>query len=110
MVLLWWEYSVIAAMFAAILVAFAAMSFSFARVRVQKWVGGAIGTFMQNLANQAAEEGGIEGSPSPGLIKLGGFEINVGTIKSLLEIAPQLMKLGETLGLNRGGGARGGGW
>ncbi len=101
--LIWWEYALLGGLFATILTVFAASVFGFMRVRVQKWIGGAIGNFMTNLANEAAEEGGVEGH-TPGMLKLGGFEIDVGTIKELIGIAPQLLQLAKVFGLTGGGG------
>ncbi len=69
------------------------------------WVGGAIGRFWQKL-QEAAEEEGPEGSTA-GMIKLGGFQMDVGTIKSLMEIAPQLLQLAQSFGLVKGGGGGG---
>lgn len=106
MVLIWWEYVLIAAMFAGILLAFAGMSFSFARVRVQKWIGGAIGNFMTNLANQAAEEGAGNSSPgsSSGTLNLGGFKIDRETVGMIVEYGPKLVELGRAFGFIKGGG------
>lgn len=70
------------------------------------WVGAAIGRFMQNLAEEAEVEGG--GVPgTPGQLKIGGFQIDVGTIKELMGIAPQLIQLVKTFGLLSGGGGGG---
>lgn len=59
------------------------------------WVGGAIGRFMQDLSKKAEEEG-IEagGDGAPGSIKLGGFEIDVGTVQTILGIVQTLQSMG----------------
>ena len=111
MVVLWYEYVVIAAIISGVLTAFAGITFGFLRVRVQKWVGGAIGNFMTNLANQAAEEGGqpsLGGGPS-GPLELGGFKIDPRLIGMAIEYGPQLLKLAEQFGLVKGGGGSTGG-
>ncbi|MEE9173335.1 MAG: hypothetical protein V3U41_10605 [candidate division NC10 bacterium] len=81
------------------------------RPKVQQWIGGAIGRFMQNLANQAAEEEGSATSPGhAGALELGGFKIDVGTIKELLGVLPEIMKaikMFQGVGLLGGGGAGG---
>ncbi len=115
MTLLWWELALIGAINALILTVFAAGLFGFMRVRVQKWIGGAIGNFMTNLANQAAEEegAGLPGTTSPGagVLKLGGFSIDIRTIKELLPVLPQLMEAAKMFGLLKGGtGGSGGGY
>ncbi len=107
MVLLWYEYALIAAIFATTLTLTVWTAFLLSRVRVQKWIGGAIGNFMTNLANQAATEEGGSGGGAPGMLKLGGFEIDVGTIKELLAIAPQALQLAKMFGLTGGGGGGG---
>ncbi len=106
MALLWWEYGVIAAIFAGILLSILALGFSFARVRVQKWIGGAIGNFMTNLANQAAEEGAnpSSASSSPGTLNLGGFKIDPAILQAAVEYGPALLKLAQQFGLMKGGG------
>ncbi len=110
MVLIWWEYALIGVLFAVILTVFAAGLFGFVRVRVQKWIRGAIGNFMTNLADQAAEEEGSSSSgSSPGVLELGGFKIDVATIKELLAIAPQALQLAKMFGLTSGGGGASGG-
>ncbi len=75
--------------------------------KAEIWMGGAIGRFMQNLAKQAEEEGegGVPGTS--GTLKLGGFSVDVGTIKELLAIAPQIIQLAQMFGLV--GAATGGG-
>lgn len=107
MVLIWYEYVLIAAIFATTLTLTVGIAFLLSRVRVQKWIGGAIGNFMTNLAKTAEKEGTEGSSPGAGVLKLGGFQIDVGTIKQLMEIAPQLMQLGQMFGLVRGGGGGG---
>lgn len=107
--LIWWEYVLIAAIFASILTLFSAGVFGFMRVRVQKWIGGAIGNFMTNLANQAAEEGAGNSSPgsSPGTLELGGFKIDPQMLGQLAQLAtqygPQLVSLAQQFGLMKGG-------
>lgn len=94
------DLALIAAIFAGILLLFAGLTFGFARVRVQKWIGGAIGRFMQNLATQAAEEEGATSESSPsGALNLGGLKIDAGTIQSIAEI----LKVVQSLGFLKGG-------
>ncbi len=90
-------------LFAAILAGAGYIAVKFFRPRVQQWIGGAIGNFMTNLMNQAEKEG-VEGGGTPGLLKLGGFEIDVGTIKELLAIAPQALQIAKMFGLTGSGG------
>ncbi len=108
MALIWYEYAIIAAIFAGILALSMYGGQSYYRVKVQKWIGGAIGNFMTNLAKQAEKEG-VEGGGVPGVLKLGGFQIDVGTIKELLAIAPQALQLAKMFGLTGTGGGPGGG-
>ncbi len=70
---------------------------------VAQWVGAAIGRFMQNLANQAAEE---EGSTSVGAqaLNLGGFKIDPQLIELAIKYGPQLIELAKSFGLIKGGG------
>ncbi len=70
----------------------------------EMWMGGAIGRFMQNLSEQAAEEGVEGSSPGSGTIKLGGFQIDVGTIREILPIIPQILQLAQMFGVVKGGG------
>ncbi len=107
MALIWYEYAIIAAIFAGILALGMYGGQNYYRVKVQKWIGGAIGNFMMNLAKEAEEEGGVAGIP--GVLKLGGFEIDVGTIKELLAIAPQALQIAKMFGLTGTGGGGGGG-
>ncbi len=67
------------------------------------WVGGAIGRFMQNLAKQAEEEGEAVGSTPTGAFNIGGFKIDPGMIKSLME----LYKLAQDMGIIGPGGLQG---
>ncbi len=98
MVLLWYEYVLIAAIFATTLTLTVWSAFLLSRVRVQKWIGGAIGNFMTNLANQAAKE---EGSTSveAQTLSLGGFKITPDLIKSIAQLA----QLAQQFGLIKGG-------
>lgn len=106
MVLMWYEYALIAATFAGILAAFVGVMFGFLRVRVQKWIGGAIGNFMTNLAAQAAEEEGSGSSPA-GALNLGGFKIDAATINSIASI----LKVVQGMGIFKGGSGGGSsGW
>ncbi len=76
----------------------------------EMWMGGAIGRFMQNLSKQAAEEeGGSSSGFSSGALELGGFKIDVATIKELLPIIPQIIQMAQTFGLMKGTGGSGGG-
>ncbi len=108
MVLIWYEYAIIAAIFAGILALGMYGGQSYYRVKVQKWIGGALGNFMTNLMKEAEKEG-VEGGATPGMLKLGGFEIDVGTIKELLTIAPQALQIAKMFGLTSGGGSGSGG-
>ncbi len=75
------------------------------RSEAQQAVGGAIGRFMQNLTNQAAEEEGAAGPSSPGgAFNLGGFKIDAGTIRSIAE----LLKMAKDMGFLKSGGEGGG--
>ncbi len=110
MALIWYEYELIGVLFLAILLVFAGGLFGFMRLRVQKWIGGAIGNFMTNLANQAAEEEGPGSTQTPGQLELGGFKIDIGTIKELLGVLPEIMKAIKMFqGLGLLGGSGGGG-
>ncbi len=105
MVLLWYEYVLIAAIFATILTLTVWIAFSLSRVRVQKWIGGAIGNFMTSLAKQAAEEeGGSSPGSSTGALELGGFKIDPSMIKTFME----LYKMAKDLGIIGPGGLLGG--
>ncbi len=111
MALIWWEIGLIVALNAAILAGTLLMFLRFGAPkllsRAEVWMGGAIGRFMQNLS-QAAEEEGMEGSsPGTGSLKLGGFQIDIGTIKELMKLAPQLIQLAQTFGLVSGSGGGG---
>lgn len=109
--MLWWEFGLIAAIFAGILLSFSALMFGFLRLRVQGWIGGAIGNFMTNLAKQAAEEGASPSpnSASPGTLNLGGFKIDPAMIQTIAEYGPQLLRLAQQFGLMKGGGGSAGG-
>ncbi len=66
--------------------------------------------FWKTLSEKVNEEEGVSGGGSPGVLKLGGFEIDVGTIKELLAIAPQALQLARMFGLaGTGGGGSGSG-
>ncbi len=111
------DLALIAATFAGILSLAVGMTFLLARSRVQMWIGGAIGRFMQSLSNQAAEEEGAgspgvssASSPGVGVLKLGGFSVDVRTIKELLPILPQLMEAAKMFGLLKGGAGGSGGY
>ncbi len=86
------------------------IAFLASRVRVQKWIGGAIGKFMLNLSKQAVEEGGAGVSPSSGTLNLGGFKIDPGLIKLAVEYGPRLMELAKQFGLVKGGTGGAGGY
>ncbi len=112
MALIWYEYGLIGVLFLAILLVFAGGLFGFMRLRVQKWIGGAIGKFMLDMSKQAAEEEGGSSSGSPaGALELGGFKIDVGTIKELLGVLPEIMKaikMFQSIGLLGGSSGAGG--
>ncbi len=104
MVLIWYEYVLITAIFAGILSLGGYLAFKWSRVRVQKWIGGAIGNFMTNLANQAAAEEGGEAAPGGGsTLNLGGFKIDPATIRSIAEILKVVQSLGFFKGTGEGG-------
>ncbi len=108
MPLIWWETALIVALNAAILAGILTL---FVKVgaprllsRAEVWMGGAIGRFMANLAQQAAEEEGTGSSPGSGTLKLGGFQIDIRAIKELMPIVPQLLQLAQMFGIAKGGG------
>ncbi len=106
MALIWYEYAIIAAIFAGVLALTATFGVSFFRVRVQKWIGGAIGNFMTNLAKQAAKEGGAEGV-TPGVITLPVVgKVDMQTIGQLASLAKQF----GLFDMLKKGGRGGGGW
>ncbi len=101
---LWWEYGVMAAIFAGTLLLFAAGMFGFLRFRVQSWIGGAIGNFMTNLKRQSEEEGGgVSGGGSPGTFKLAGFEVT----PEMIQLGMQLAEWAKKMGFLKGGGGGG---
>lgn len=75
--------------------------------RGEQWMGGAIGRFMQSLAEEAGDEAGPEGGGG-GSLSLGGFKIDVRTLKELMEIAPEILAVLRTFGLGGQGGGGGG--
>ncbi len=76
------------------------------KVNAEKWIGGALGRFFQRIsAETEAAEGEGGSSPGVGVLKLGGFSIDVRTIREILPILPQLMEVAKMLGLLKGGGA-----
>ncbi len=77
------------------------------KTELRQGVGLAIGAWMKGLIVEAAAEGGE--AASSGTIKLGGFQIDVGTIKDLLPVIPQIIQLAEMFGLMKGTGGSGGG-
>ncbi len=104
MVLLWYEYALIAAIFATTLTLTVWSAFLLSRVRVQKWIGGAIGNFMTNLAKQAEKEGGeVSGGGSPGTFKLAGFEVT----PEMIQLGMQLAEWAKKMGFLKGGGGGG---
>ncbi len=78
------------------------------KTELRQGVGLAIGAWMKGLSEEAEKEG-VEGGATPGMLKLGGFEIDVGTIKELLAIAPQALQIAKMFGLTGGGGGSGSG-
>ncbi len=72
------------------------------KVAIQKTIGAGIGHFMQNLANQAAEEEGGDSSPGSAL-SIGGFKIDSATIQSIA----QILQLVQQMGFLKGGGGGG---
>ncbi len=111
MALIWYEYAFIAAIFAGIMSLTVLASVSFFRLRVQKWIGGAIGNFMLNLSNQAAEEEGVSPGGSPtGTLNLGGFKIDPQLIQLAVEYGPQLLDLAKQFGLIKSGTGGSGGY
>ncbi len=73
------------------------------KAQAGEWAGAAIGRFWETLMKKSEAEGG-GGTAGTGKVKLGGFEIDVGTIKELVSIVPQLMQVASMLGLVKGGG------
>ncbi len=113
MVLLWYEYALIAAIFATTLTLTVVIAFLLSRVRVQKWIGGAIGNFMTNRS-RAADKEGVEGGGASGVLNLGGFKIDVGMVKEIaplvMEYGPKILKMAKQFGLVKGEGMGGGGF
>ncbi len=101
--IVWWEYALIAAIFAGILAVAVYGGQSYYRVKVQKWIGGAIGNFMTNLAHQAATEEGGEAAPGSLNLPVIG-KIDPATIKSIAEILKVVQSLGFLKGTGGGGG------
>lgn len=113
MPLIWYEFGLIAAMFAGILALFVGLTFKLSRVRVQKWIGGAIGNFMLNLSKSAEEEGAVPGPMSSAgspAFNLGGIKIDPGLIQLAVEYGPKLMELAKQFGLIKGGAGGAGGY
>ncbi len=77
------------------------------KTELRQGVGLAIGAWMKGLSEEAKKEG-VEGGGTPGVIDLGGFKIDVATIKELLAIAPQFLQIAKLFGLTSGGGGSGG--
>ncbi len=75
------------------------------RREAQEAIGGAIGKFMQNLANQAAEEeGGSSSGVTPtGAFELGGVKVDPAMIRTFME----LYKLAQDIGIIGPGGLQG---
>ncbi len=114
MVVNWSEIGLIVALDGVFLLGLLVLGFRYLRKKyavmkpqllseMEMWMGGAIGRFMQNLSEQAAEEEGTI-SPGTGTLKLGGFQIDVATIKEIMPMIPQLMQLAQMFGLAKGGG------
>ncbi len=75
------------------------------KAEAAQWVGGAIGRFMQNLADDAREEGEEDGGGgSGGGISLGGFKIDATLIRSIVELVKTLQALGILKGGSGGSG------
>ncbi len=109
MVINWPEIGIVVALNGVFLLGLLVLGFRYVRKRLfpqaEQWMGGAIGRFMQNLADQAAEEEGGSSSGSPaGALELGGFKIDPQLIKLAVEYGPQLLELAKQFGLIKGGG------
>ncbi len=100
MVVNWPEIGLIVALNAAILAGIGVLALRFLRKYVPMWAGGAIGRFWQELMQKAADDD--SGDSPTGILKLGGFQIDVGTVRAFMEIAPQLIELGRNFGLIKG--------
>ncbi len=74
----------------------------------EQWIGGAIGRFMQSLNEEATKEGESGEGPSAagggGGLNLGGFKLDVNTIRSIAEILKVVQGLGFLKGGTGGGG------
>ena len=90
-------------LFAILLAVSGVVAVRFFRPRVQQWIGGAIGNFMRQLATNAAEEEGTDGSSPQGALNIGGFKIDTDTIKAIAELA----KLAKEYGFIKTGGGSG---
>ncbi len=77
------------------------------KTELRQGVGLAIGAWMKGLSEEAEAEGGGGVPGASGQINLGGFKIDVSTIKELLVIAPQALQIAKMLGLTGGGGGSG---
>lgn len=114
MVVNWLEIGVQTAIFAGLL----AMAGAYLRYRVApklkaqagEWAGAAIGRFWLKLTEEAQNdtEGG---APSgTGELSLGGFKVDVGTIRELVSVLPDIMKavqFAKSLGFLGGASAGG---
>lgn len=83
------------------------------RFRMTKWVSLGFARMIKSFQDQDAEAGvgPTPGGGQSGEINLGGFKIDVGTIRELLGVLPEIMKAVKMLqstGLLGGGGGGGG--
>ncbi len=76
-----------------------------AKAAAAQWVGGAIGRFMQNLAEQAEAEEGGGATGGGGILNIGGFQVS----PELLRTGMELLKMAQELGFIKTGGSGGGG-
>ncbi len=102
----WLEIGLVVTLNGVLLLGLLVLGGRFLRKSVPMWAGGAIGRFWQKLMEESDKEG-TEGGGTTGRVKLGGFEMDVGTIKELMKIAPQLIQLAQSFGLVKGGGGGG---
>ncbi len=107
MALIWWEIALLVALNAAVLAGFGLVVVKGWLPGKEKellskgevWMGGAIGRFMANLSEKAAEEEGSEGSSSAGELNVGGFKITPDLINSIAQLA----QIAQQFGLIKGG-------
>ena len=82
------------------------------KAQAGEWAGAAIGRFWLKLTEEAQNDSGGGAPSGTGELSLGGFKIDVGTIRELVSVLPEIMKavqFAKSLGfLGWSGGAGGG--